>query len=117
MEFVNDAEVLHERRTAPLEFLIPKNVRTRFEFFTGFGFKELFMLLAGIVVGGGLSFLVFLITHSLFSFLLTALFGSIGFIAGKRDPRTGLNGIDHFKAMRAFQSKQRLFFYRHGDGR
>jgi hypothetical protein len=100
-----------------MNFLIPKNVRTRFEFFNGFGFKELFMLLAGIGVGGGLSLIIYLITHSLFSFVFTALFGSIGFIAGKPDPRTGMNGLGHFKAMRAFQSKQRLFFYRHGDGR
>lgn len=100
-----------------MNFLIPKNVRTRFEFFNGFGFKELFYLVAGIVVGGSISTLIYLITHSLFSFLIAAVFGAIGFIAGKPDPRTGLNGLNHFKAMRAFQSKKKLFFYRHGDGR
>lgn len=100
-----------------MNFLIPKNVRTRFEFFAGFGFKELFLLLAGIIIGGGISTIIYLITHSLFSFLLTALFGTVGFILGKPDPRTGMNGLTHFKAMRAFQSKQRLFFYRHGSGR
>jgi uncharacterized membrane protein YhiD involved in acid resistance len=100
-----------------MNYLIPKNVKARFEFFSGFGFKELLWLLAGIGLGAGISMLVYLVTHSLFSFIVTALFGTIGFIAGKPDPRTGLNGVDHFKAMRAFQSKRRLFFYRHGDGR
>ena len=100
-----------------MHFLIPKNVRARFEFFQGFGFRELFLLLASLIIGAAISIPLFLITRSPFAFIFAALFGTIGFVAGKPDPRTGMNGLDHFKAMRAFQSKRKLYFYRYGDGR
>lgn len=100
-----------------MNYLIPKNVRTRLEFFTGFGFKELGLLLAGLFVGGILAGLVYLITHSFFCLVLLALGGGIGFILGRQDPRTGMNALDFFKAWKSFQSKRKRYFYKYGDGR
>lgn len=100
-----------------MNFLIPKNVKTRVEFFSGFGFRELGLLLAGAAAGGALFGLVYMITKSLFSVIFLALGGGIGFFIGKQDPRTGMNVLDFFQAWKSFQSKRRRYFYQHGHGR
>lgn len=100
-----------------MNFLIPKNVRTRLEFFTGFGFRELGFVLVGLIIGGILFLITFLITHSLFSIVFLGVCGTAGFLLGRPDPRTGMNALDFFKAWKAFQTKRKLYFYRFGDGR
>ncbi|MGG2201883.1 PrgI family mobile element protein [Paenibacillus validus] len=100
-----------------MNFLIPKNVRTRLEFFTGFGFRELGLLFAGLAVGGILFGLVFLLTKSWFSLVFAAAGGGAGFILGRQDPRTGMNALDFFKAWKSFQTKRKRYFYKYGDGR
>ncbi|MBJ6360505.1 PrgI family protein [Paenibacillus sp. GCM10012307] len=100
-----------------MNFLIPKNVSSKFEFFNGFGFKELFMMLAGLIIGGTIATPLLFITNSIFSILPAVLFTTIGFILGKPDLRTGRNGLDHLMAMRQYRRKRKKYFYRFGHGR
>ncbi|MCP1312093.1 PrgI family mobile element protein [Paenibacillus tyrfis] len=100
-----------------LYFLIPKNVRTRMEFFTGFGWFELFILLIGLGVGILLFGIAFLITHSFITLLFIVVGGTAGFLLGKPNPYTGMNALSFLKAFKAFKTKRNRYFYRFGDGR
>ena len=100
-----------------MDYLIPKNVKARFEFFTGFGFLELGLVIAGLVTGAMVFGVLYLITGSLFAFITVIAGGAAGFFLGKRDPRTGMSAMVLFKSWKVFQSKQKRYFYRFGHGR
>ena len=98
-------------------YIIPKNVRSRFQFFEGFGWFELFLVLLGTAIGFILSMIIFLITKSPLSFLFIVAGGAFGFFLGVSDPRTNQNVIDIFRASRSFHSRPKRYYYRFGDGR
>lgn len=87
------------------------------EFFPGFGFRELGLVILGLTAGGILFTPVYLLTRSAFSLVFFALGGSLGFFLGRQDPRTGLNALDLLKAWKAYQSSRKRYFYKYGDGR
>lgn len=99
------------------KFLIPKNVSTRLEFFSGFGWRELYLVLIGLGVGGLLFLLTFLITHSFYSIAFVGAGAGIGFFLGKPDPRTRKNALDFFRDYQAFNRRAKRYYYRHGEGR
>lgn len=99
------------------EYIIPKNVRTRVEFFSGFGFKELFLFLVGLGVGFLIFGAVYLLTDSLLSFIFLGLGGGVGFFLGKPDPRTGKSALDLLTDYQSFNMKPKRYFYRFGGGR
>jgi type IV secretory pathway VirB3-like protein len=98
-------------------YLIPKNIRTRFEFFQGFGAFELFLTISFIAVGLIVSFLVFFLSKHMLSFLIVIFFGALGLLVVKKDPRFGLSILELIFEYKHFYSKQRTYFYRYGSGR
>lgn len=98
-------------------YLIPKNIKTRFEFFQGFGFFELFLTIMFITVGLVVSFFVFFLSKHMLSFLIVVVFGALGLIVVKKDPRFGLSILELILEYKHFYSKQRTYFYRYGSGR
>lgn len=98
-------------------YLIPKNVKTRFEFFNGFGWRELFLTLTGIAIGSVIYILSGLFTDSIFRVIIIFVFGAIGFFASHSDPRTGKNVIDFLRDLKMYKSKQKRYMYVFGKGR
>ncbi|WP_274655577.1 PrgI family protein [Paenibacillus humicola] len=98
-------------------YIVPKNVKSRFEFVTGFGWRELFIMLAGVCIGLIAGGFVFVLMQSVFSIGLIGLGGGIGFFIGRTDPRTGKNALDLLRDFRHYQSKPRRYLYIFGSGR
>ncbi|PAD71349.1 PrgI family protein [Paenibacillus campinasensis] len=100
-----------------MEYYIPKNVKARFEVVPGFGIKELGIVLSCAVIGLIVAAGIFSVSKSALSFLLVLVFGGIGFVLSKPDPRTGRSPLSLYKDVRAYKSKPKRYYYRFGDGR
>lgn len=98
-------------------YLVPKNVKTRFEFFTGFGWKELFITLIGFVIGVALFFIIGLITKSMLRILILIIPTIAAFMICRADPRTGLNLLQLINNFKNFKTKTQTYFYIFGEGR
>lgn len=98
-------------------YLIPKNVKTRFEFFTGFGWKELLITFIGLTIGTIFFFLLGLFTQSLLRLLFVVVGGIAGFMVCKADPRTGQSLLSLVSNFRNFKSKNQTYYYVFGSGR
>lgn len=98
-------------------YIVPKNVKTRFEFFEGFGWKEFFVTIIGAAVGGIITTILFSITKSIFAILPIGIGGAIAFVISRPDPRTGISPMDYVKSSRNFQKKTKLYFYVKGGGK
>lgn len=99
-------------------YLVPKNVGGRFEFFEGFGIKELIFCALGALVGLGLTFVLSSFTGSAFAKIIpvpgvTALV----FFTVREDPRIGKSILTNMLDQRKFLSKPRRYYYVFGDGR
>lgn len=98
-------------------YIVPKNVRARFQFADGFGWFELLICLVGVITGGVIAAVVFLITKSPFSLTFLVFGGALGFFLGKPDPRTGQSALDLIKDYKAFNTKPKRYYYSFGKGR
>lgn len=99
------------------EYLIPKNVKARFEFFEGFGFLELGVTLVGLAAGGLLSGIVYLITESAASILFAGFGAAGGFVASRPIPHLGMNALQLFRYSQKYRSQPKRYLYRFGSGR
>ena len=112
-----DNQVFHEQEIDLKIYVIPKNVHARFEFFTGFGFRELGIVLIAALIGFSLGSIIWLFSETKAAFLLCVPTGAFGFFLSKPNPRTGKSALQLIKDARAFNSKQKRYFYRFGSGR
>ena len=99
------------------DFIVPKNVKSRFEFFPSFGWKELIFLLLGTVTGLLISGIIFMVSHHLAAFLAIPIGAALGFLIGKPDPRTGKNLLTLIKDFKDFQTRPKRYHFRYGEGR
>lgn len=103
------------------EYLIPANVKSRFEFFEGWGLKELMITVLATLIGVAVCTLLFFVfwpfKWKVFVYLLVPLFTGIGFALTNRDPRIGRNALELIKDRRNYANKPNLYMYRHGSGR
>ncbi len=97
-------------------YLIPRNVTQKFEFFPGFGWIELFLTLAGLIIGLGLFFIAGIFTRTFARSLLVIFFTAIGFIISKGDPRTGKTVLSLVQDAKTWKTRQRRFLYYFGTG-
>lgn len=98
-------------------YLIPKNVKTRFEFFTGFGWRELLITAIGLAIGGIIFYIVSIFTDSIFALIIIALGVGGGYLISKPDPRTGQNLLELIHNFKSFKSKTHTYYYVFGEGR
>lgn len=98
-------------------YLIPKNVKVRFEYFPGFGNLQLIVTTIGLGIGFLFFWLFGFITESFFRVILIAFFGAMGFFISVSHPKTGRNLMDFIKDSRKFKSGVRRYTYIHGEGR
>ncbi|MEC3018351.1 PrgI family protein [Bacillus cereus] len=99
-------------------YLIPKNIKARFELIPGFGWREIFVTFTGLVIGLLLLLLlgVFGVPFILRLFL-TVLCAGVGYGISVPNPRTGLNLLDILKMMKQFRAKPKRYYYVFGEGR
>jgi hypothetical protein len=99
-------------------YLIPKNVGGKFEFFEGFGMKEMFYCLIGVAIGVGITFILSSF-HSpiIMRILPIPIFTGAVFFAVKRDPRLGKSILSNIADQKKFMSKTQKYFYVYGEGR
>lgn len=97
-------------------YLIPRNVRQRFEFFPGMGFRELSMIVGGLAIGFVLFFLFGLFTGSAARILVVGLTASVGYFLGRAEPRSGKTVLDIIKDAKQWKVSQRTYLYVFGKG-
>ena len=110
-------ERLHEREIDLKIYFIPKNVKTRFEFFDGYGLREAGITLIFTLCGLALGFILWLFFGRDILLFLFLPAGALGFFLSKPDPRTGKSALMLIRDVRDFNSKQKRYFYRFGSGR
>ncbi|MEK8217135.1 hypothetical protein [Paenibacillus sp. FSL L8-0463] len=98
-------------------YLIPKNVGGRFEFFEGFGIKELIYCALSALVAIGLSFFIGLFTSSLFRFLPVPFIVYATFMLVRIDPRLGRSLLENMVTINTFNGKPKRYDYVYGEGR
>lgn len=94
---------------------IPSNVKTRFEFIKGFGFKEL--TTTSIVVAFLLliAFIVHSITNNLIIAVLIVLIGTSAMIIISAKDTNNLSVLDMINNMLEFVNMQKLYEYKYFD--
>ncbi|HBQ26676.1 MAG TPA: PrgI family protein [Syntrophomonas sp.] len=95
-------------------YLIPRNISNRFEFFPGWGWQELIMLLIGLGTGVLICFLLGLVTHSPARFIPVLLLGAIGYMATKPIMADGSTAIQIIRYMQRYNHSQKLYLYQKG---
>lgn len=95
-------------------YLIPRNISNRFEFFPGWGWPELVILLLGIGIGTLFCILAGFATHSPARFLPILLFGAMGYMATKPIMADGSTALQIIKYMQRHRYTQKLYLYQKG---
>lgn len=98
-------------------YYVPKNVKSRFEIVPGIGIPELAVIFIGLLLGAAFSFVLYLITSSIFSFIFAVFFTAFGIFIAKPHPVTGKNALSMIKDLQAYKMKQKRYYYRYGSGR
>ncbi len=93
------------------EYQIPRNVSSKFEFWPGFGWVELFITIAGILVGLAFRYLVLFIAHSQWGMLFVAVFGAAGYFLVKPMMAGGDSFLTAFQRYKRYMSGQKLYLY------
>lgn len=95
-------------------YLIPRNISNRFEFFPGWGWKELLILITGLGIGGIFFLLLGLVILSPIRFLPILFFGGIGYIASQPVMADGSTALQIIKYYHLFSKEQKLYLYMKG---
>ena len=118
------------------QYLIPANVTTKFEFFTGFGWAELRFVAITLIIGTAIFFALGMpkrnvlvqsstlssqtVKQSIVPAIPRAMFiiipGLTSFFLVKRDGTTGASVLSLLKASREFKKNQKLYLYRYKSG-
>lgn len=99
------------------EYLIPENVKTRFEFFPGLGWKELFITLIGGIFGTIVFFILSMFVGHPARLLVIPIITLFGYMFSKPDPRTGMSFLDLLQNFRQFKTRTKKYYYVFGSGR
>jgi hypothetical protein len=98
------------------EYLIPRNVSTRFMFIPGFGWRELFIGLIGLGIGLILFFIVSIFTESMLRIFLVFIPTIAAIMLTISDPKTGVSLMQLLKDLKEFNMSVRKYYYRFGSG-
>ncbi len=99
------------------KYLIPENVKSRFEFFPGFGFYELLITLIGVVIGAIIYFIISVFTNHPVALVAIPIVAGGGFMLSKPDKRTGMSVLAMIENFKQFKTRQKKFYYVFGSGR
>lgn len=98
-------------------YIIPKNVKARFELFPGIGIREIVLIAVSTLVGLCIGLVIFLLSGSLLWVGLALPPGAFMYLVCKPNPRTGRNMMQIMTDKRKFNSRPKRYDYRYGSGR
>ena len=97
-------------------YQVPKNISAKFEFFSGFGWKELVFVLIGLSIG----FLIYLIlsffTQSIIRYLIVLILTGLSYFAVVSGP-DGNSAFSLIKYYLNWTKKQKRYLYMQGGCR
>lgn len=91
---------------------IPLGINTRLDFFTGYGKKEMLQSLVGVIIGGLIALLVFIITNSVFIVMITLMMSVGGSILATTKNSINQSIVDYIGDVIAFSKSRKTFPYR-----
>ncbi|ADH59867.1 conserved hypothetical protein [Thermoanaerobacter mathranii subsp. mathranii str. A3] len=94
-------------------YQVPKNISARFEFFSGFGWKELFYVLLGLSLGFFVYLILSLFTHSPVRYLVVFIFTGLAYFAVIPGP-DGSSVLNLIKYYLKWSKKQKRYLYVQG---
>ena len=94
---------------------IPMGVKTENELFSGFGKRELLQSLAGSLVGGGISVLIWLLSHNVAFTVVAVLTGVFGSVMMCTKDQNNQSVVDQIGNMVRFAGNQQIYPYRYLD--
>lgn len=109
----NNQSILEEE----YDYIIPKKINTRFEFFPGIGFPELIIIVVGLLIATIFFFAIGLFTQSLIRVLVFLPGFLIPFALVYQDPRNGISLLKILRDVKIFNSRPKRYTYIHGKGR
>ena len=93
---------------------IPVGVKPEAEFFRGFGRKQLIQAAIGSIGFGIIAVLLYLLTSSVTTAMITALSGIAGSIMMTAKDQNNLSVVDQVCSMIRFARSQKVYLYRYG---
>lgn len=94
---------------------IPTNVKTRFEFIKGFGFRELSATFIVVIFLLFFAFIIYSLTNNLIISVLLVLIGTSAMIIISAKDTNNLSVLDMIKNMLDFANMQKLYEYKYFD--
>lgn len=93
------------------EYHIPRNISKKFEFFPGWGIKELIITALGAGIGWLLSFIVYFITPKaiFIRYLIIFFIALISYVSTLPIMPDGSNTLDMLKNIKYYRSRPRLY--------
>lgn len=95
-------------------YLIPRKISKRFEFFPGWGWKELFVTIASGGIGFGVSFLIGIFISSPERYLFVLFFIALGYLSTQPVMPDGSTALDMIMCANRFRKSKKLYLYRKG---
>jgi len=94
---------------------IPSNVRTRFEFIRGFGFKELTQTAIVLAILLAIAFIIYGFTNNLVFPVLVVLIGTATMVIITAKDTNNLSVLDMINNMLLFANSQKNYEYKYYD--
>jgi hypothetical protein len=94
---------------------IPVNIKTRFEFFDGYGFRELIPTVAATLASGFFAFAIHAVTGGAILPVLTVLVTVAASVMALAKGENGMSVADHTKCVLRFAREQRRYDYYYTD--
>lgn len=99
------------------QYLIPANVRARFEIVPGIGWIEILFTAVWTIGGILFDFLLYLVKAPIIILIILPIFSGGGyFILHLRDKNSGLSTMDSIRRMKDFTQKQKRYLYVYRSG-
>ena len=94
---------------------IPVNIKTRFEFFDGYGVKELFPTVIAALVSGFFAFIMHAATGGAILPVLTVLITVAASVMALAKGENNMSVVDQVKCVLRFSREQRKYPYHYTD--
>ncbi|EIV99930.1 MULTISPECIES: PrgI family mobile element protein [Thermoanaerobacter] len=97
-------------------YQVPKNISAKFEFFPGFGWKELFFVLIGLSIGLFVYLILSIFTKSIIRYLIVLILTGLSYFAVVPGP-DGNSVFSLIKYYLNWTKKQKRYLYVQGGCR
>ena len=114
LNYIEEVEILSNNEEE-IKLYIPSNVKTRLEFFSGYGVKELISTIIVFAILLPVSITVYLIKKELLIPIIIEFIGIAGTVLATAKDKNNLCVVDQIKYMIEFSKEQKEFKYKYFD--